>query len=1628
MILYDDDIDDDDDDDENSSSENKISTSTPVHSLSKDFNIESIEDKNYESKKDIKETVSSEERDVKTSSSTESTPMNTAQESGEHSKDSTEIAGDTPSFITVSQLHNQVTDVSSSEITENNSHLESKEVISHPTDSLPFNDVFDGNSIENIQIDAKKQASDEKSLVSPSHLSEEGDSTEEIEKVVVKENVANNRSNESNENIMHLMDHSYEEDKSNLLVDSAIESKNKAEDDESHEDMEDPNASVNRTDDNASLSSFEEKTTTKPYLKEYSSSSESTEHFFVSSEEDNDRVVRFRNSEENKLMRSGNYEFKDFYDHNNEIEDDEDMYQKEVNRDKMERDKHFKLKSSSEMPIVLEAIRNIDDSSEETQTIKSDEAFRSLFEKLNNRSKSLMAEAASKDEFRHREDQDLDFAGIRAGEVSEDMDMDPEDILAQEADLRAEARVNQALLPSFQKSQTIPKIASNDGKAHMKLSNCNSRRTSMCYTYPVTVESQASTCDSGWVGHVFHTKCYRIMRNANTIPKMPHKDAMTICKMEGGSVAELNDGYKGNYLLMTLLKSIKEHLGELPPKEDIPPIWVRRGSRDSSCSVMTLSGPIAVECNQSKAVAVCEKNANDIRIQNTRTMNTSLAIKEFAINDKKILQCDLKNSASELPILWFKDGRLIDIKVKKRKSSIFPHLGGRPISPLPEPAETDVTSLELNTWLRKALETSTDQSLTDEIFQGHYWCAAWKTSPFVRDKSREIFVRFTDVITFVGIILLPAIPYDERLLHNKIEKNIPPILNIMTDLRYINNIVFRKLQQEFPNLESTSAYPGDISSKPPLLLSFNVYIRASKNYTTADEMPLYKSMRTRYQEILRDGNILTRLPRGTPLRFIRSLKIRSTVSCQQTTLTDPRTRLAANFFPAGINLNVSSIDVCENGERAGKATCKGNFKSGAYWGNIQITRRCGTPDTRMEENDEDSSEQLVDDEEQGEEYENLVQRMTAEERLRELAEMEIEENNLESVIEETAEIADTVEDFKEIDLEYINEIMEKSAISNGKSRFVTAKALETVDRLLTVDDMVFQNAKRVSSIIKHFERIVEDTDLNDDGHFRLVLPNVAMEIYELQKFSQPVIGMAAKTDEDGKAVYTPFNQQRIVSIYNESVLYDDIDVAIHLPPELVEETKAENNSRLYMMVYRDGNMFQDLSMPNNVQQAASDSTRSNNKKLNSFVISASIGGRRIKGLKQKVKTIFRPLKDVGGRTRTCAFYNFTLNNMAGGWSSSGCTYDGQVNGRDVCLCDHLTNFAVLVDYYGQDDRVDHVHEVTLSIISLIGLSLSILGLSLTIISFVFFRKLRKGRAQQTLFNLALAMLCSWVIFLVGIKQTYHFIGCLIVAILLHYFILASFMWMLMEAFLQYLTFVKVLGTYVTRYTLKSVIAAWGLPVIPIICVLSIDHNLYKGGDHYCWMSLDAFYYAFAIPVGVIILANLVIFIITVVSIFRRPQGLRSNQSKHKMAITNLQAAITSFVLLGLSWILGYFAISDARLPFQYAFTILSSLQGFFIFVLFVARKKQVREQWKMICCCIYPDQQKAQRTLSASASYPSTCSSRSTSSTSTLHHQGRTDRSDSCKTTTSFIGSEYDSIYTVPYSRASRDSLYYRKL
>jgi hypothetical protein len=76
--------------------------------------------------------------------------------------------------------------------------------------------------------------------------------------------------------------------------------------------------------------------------------------------------------------------------------------------------------------------------------------------------------------------------------------------------------------------------------------------------------------------------------------------------------------------------------------------------------------------------------------------------------------------------------------------------------------------------------------------------------------------------------------------------------------------------------------------------------------------------------------------------------------------------------------------------------------------------------------------------------------------------------------------------------------------------------------------------------------------------------------------------------------------------------------------------------------------------------------------------------------------------------------------------------------------------------------------------------------------------------------MALAMLAAWVIFLAGFTRTESKVGCVAVAALLHYFILASFMWMLVDGVLKYLLIVKVFrGEHFSRFVIKTAIPAWG---------------------------------------------------------------------------------------------------------------------------------------------------------------------------------------------------------------------------
>ena len=102
-----------------------------------------------------------------------------------------------------------------------------------------------------------------------------------------------------------------------------------------------------------------------------------------------------------------------------------------------------------------------------------------------------------------------------------------------------------------------------------------------------------------------------------------------------------------------------------------------------------------------------------------------------------------------------------------------------------------------------------------------------------------------------------------------------------------------------------------------------------------------------------------------------------------------------------------------------------------------------------------------------------------------------------------------------------------------------------------------------------------------------------------------------------------------------------------------------------------------------------------------------------------------------------------------------------------------------------------------------------LGTSLSLV-LIYIRKLREKLPPKILISLCVSLLALLIVFLVGIEKTSNKVGCQVVAVLLHYFLLTTFFWMGVEAVNIYQMFVKVFrkGSE-RRFLLRSTLVAWG---------------------------------------------------------------------------------------------------------------------------------------------------------------------------------------------------------------------------
>ncbi|NWU89639.1 AGRG6 protein, partial [Upupa epops] len=415
--------------------------------------------------------------------------------------------------------------------------------------------------------------------------------------------------------------------------------------------------------------------------------------------------------------------------------------------------------------------------------------------------------------------------------------------------------------------------------------------------------------------------------------------------------------------------------------------------------------------------------------------------------------------------------------------------------------------------------------------------------------------------------------------------------------------------------------------------------------------------------------------------------------------------------------------------------------------------------------------------------------------------------------------------------------------------------------------------------------------------------------------------------------------------------------SVVLPPSLLRnlsQDEFEVISRAQFTFFNKNGLFQDAENPAN---------------LTSFVVACSIGNVTIQDLQDYVKVTIKHTKIQEDPKPTCVFWDMSKNGGNGGWNSEGCQVDAESNENEtVCLCNHLTHFGVLMDLQRSVTQIDPQNTKALTFITYIGCGISAIFSAATLLTYIAFEKLRRDYPSKILMNLSTALLFLNLIFLLdGWIASFDIDGlCISVAALLHFFLLATFTWMGLEAVHMYIALVKVFNTYIRRYILKFCIIGWGLPALVIAIVLASANTnashiygkeLYgrdangQGGDDFCWIKNEVvFYVTCAGYFGIMFLMNVAMFIVVMVQICGR-NGKRTNRSLKEEILRNLRSVVSLTFLLGMTWGFAFFAWGPLTLPFLYLFSIFNSLQGLFIFVFHCAMKENVQKQWRRHLCC-----------------------------------------------------------------------------
>ncbi|KAG1669293.1 G-protein coupled receptor Mth2 [Nymphon striatum] len=252
-----------------------------------------------------------------------------------------------------------------------------------------------------------------------------------------------------------------------------------------------------------------------------------------------------------------------------------------------------------------------------------------------------------------------------------------------------------------------------------------------------------------------------------------------------------------------------------------------------------------------------------------------------------------------------------------------------------------------------------------------------------------------------------------------------------------------------------------------------------------------------------------------------------------------------------------------------------------------------------------------------------------------------------------------------------------------------------------------------------------------------------------------------------------------------------------------------------------------------------------------------------------------------------------------------------------------------------------------SILSHVCLSISILCLIVHIALYAIVPKLR-NLPGQNLLCLSGSLLLGQLLFLFGVDNNEHHLGCVCIGSILHFFLLSYFFWMNVMAIDICYTFRS--NSYRPNAGRKRFIQyscyAWLIPLGIVVLGAIFDHveefelsSFRPGyGNGLCWINhKKALIVLFIVPVAIIMILNISMFSLTAYHIKQSHEA--SKKAIKRSEKTRYILYIKLSIIMGLTWLFAFLAALVESEVTWYLFIIFNGLQGAFIFIAFSCKKK-----------------------------------------------------------------------------------------